>query len=110
MIVDYERVETNKVAIVCCDVEVRKRVFELMNKEQISREVVDDWVKSGVTKLEVRKSGAMQHCLPNRDVPVKVLGATLVWGTGQVQQVMRIRVVGIVASWRWHRSEFVYHW
>jgi hypothetical protein len=64
MIVDCERVETNEVAIVCCDVEVKKRVFELLNEEQISHEVVDNWVKSGV-KSGVMKSGAMQHRLPN---------------------------------------------
>ena len=84
MIVDCERVEMNKVAIVCYDAEVMRRVSKVTNGELISHEVVDNWVKSAVTKSEVMKSGAMQHRLPNRDVPVKVLGATLVWGTGQV--------------------------
>jgi len=63
MIVDCERVGKNEV-VVCCDVEAKKRVFELMNKERISHEVLGGLVKSGV-KSKVMKSGAMQHRLPN---------------------------------------------
>ena len=69
MIVDCERVGKNEV-VVCCDVEAKKRVFELMNEEPISREVLGNWVKSGVmelgvTKSEALKSGATRRHLPN---------------------------------------------
>ena len=56
MIVDCERFGTSKVAIICCDVEVKKRVFELMNKERISHEVLGGLVKLGV-KSKVMKFG-----------------------------------------------------
>jgi len=63
MIVDCERVGKNEV-VVCCNIEVKKRVFELMNEEPISHEVLGGLVKSGV-KSKVMKLGAMQHRLPN---------------------------------------------
>ena len=58
MIVDCERVGKNEV-VVCCDVEAKKRVFELTNEEPISHEVLGGLVKLGV-KSKVMKSGVMK--------------------------------------------------